>query len=533
MTSLNEKESILDTIVKQRLLDVEEAKRTTSISELQHQIQKASLPAPLNLHQKLLENAAKGLLSVAAEVKRASPSKGDIAPNINAQEQGLKYADAGVEVISCLTEPKWFKGTLDDMKSIRQGLEGRSSRPILLRKDFLIDEYQIYEAKLYGADTCLLIVAAMTVLKNLNLIEDATAHLAKLLQIARSLQMEPLVEVNNDEEMKIALQVGSKVIGINNRNLHNFEVDLETTSRLVSGQQLPSDVIMVALSGIASRSDVAFFERAGVKAILVGETLMRANNPREKIKELRGERLPTLVKICGVMDPTMALAVAESGADFIGLVFAESRRKLSIEQGKEIASVIHNYRKQNLVLQTVTTSPSQSFTHWTKQVESIVTSTKPLIVGVFADNDPHYVNQVAKEVPLDIIQLSGHEGFSVVNDMVLPTVKALHVSATDTASHLLSQLPAAADQAQNLMGILLDTFDPAVKGGSGRAFNWDVAQELAQQVPFFLAGGLNPDNIASAVGQVNPWAVDVSSGVESDSKKDLQKVKQFITRAKQ
>jgi anthranilate synthase/indole-3-glycerol phosphate synthase/phosphoribosylanthranilate isomerase len=413
-------------------------------------------------------------------------------------------------------------------------------RPALLRKDFLIDEYQIYEAKLYGADTLLLIVAAMQVLENLKQIPNARDHLLQMIEKARSLGMEPLVEVNNSEEMKIAIEVGSKVIGINNRNLHSFQVDLHTTTRLVEGESLPKDVILVALSGISTRSDVAFFENIGVKAILVGEALMRANNPREKIKELRGERLPVLVKICGVMDSHTALQVAESSADFIGLVFAESRRKLTIEKAKEIAEEIHKYRNQSQVSFSLeenqrpatNAETKEHLLSWSQSLGRIVTKTKPLIVGVFADNDLEYVNKVAQEVPLDIIQLSGHEGFAITNETILPTVKAIHVGSESSADNIVSSIGITIDK-KNLAAVLLDTQDPNVKGGSGRAFDWTISRDLAQQIPFFLAGGLNPSNIVEAVKQSNPFAVDVSSGVETEGKKDLQKVKDFINRAKQ
>jgi anthranilate synthase/indole-3-glycerol phosphate synthase/phosphoribosylanthranilate isomerase len=131
------------------------------------------------------------------------------------------------------------------------------NRPAILRKDFLIDEYQVYEAIKYGADSILLIVAALT--------EQELSHLYKL---AKQLGMEPLVEVNTTDEMKIALKLGAKIIGINNRNLHDFSVDLQTTGRLLSDIELPSDVILAALSGINERKDVEYFEQVGAQAVL-------------------------------------------------------------------------------------------------------------------------------------------------------------------------------------------------------------------------------------------------------------------------
>lgn len=169
-----------------------------------------------------------------------------------------------------------------------------------------MDEYQIYEARVYGADTLLLIVAALT------------AHeLSRFLKLSRELSMEPLVEVNTAPEMELAIKVGAKIIGINNRNLHDFTVDLDTTRRLTQGIDVPSDVSFVALSGIATRSDVEGFEAIGTRAVLVGESLMRAVDPAAKIKELQGKPSP-IVKICGIKDAETAVATAEAGADMIG-----------------------------------------------------------------------------------------------------------------------------------------------------------------------------------------------------------------------
>lgn len=189
-------------------------------------------------------------------------------------------------------------------------IDSMPNRPALLRKDFIIDEYQVYEARYYGADTLLLIVAALS-----------KEELINLLGLSRQLGMEPLVEVNNADEMKIALEVGSKVIGINNRNLHDFTVDMDTTRRLIaSSGSTPTDsgVTFVALSGISVRKDVESFESIGARAVLVGESLMRAADPAAKVRELQGADRVPIVKICGVKDVETAIATAKSGADIIG-----------------------------------------------------------------------------------------------------------------------------------------------------------------------------------------------------------------------
>jgi anthranilate synthase/indole-3-glycerol phosphate synthase/phosphoribosylanthranilate isomerase len=206
------KKSKLWNITYKRIDDVAEAKKKTSVEQLKIQADALvkEMGEPLNLRDRI---RASRPMAVAAEFKRASPSKGDMGIGLDATEQGLIYAGAGASVISILTEPKWFKGSLDDMLNVRRAVQSMGNRPAILRKDFLIDEYQIAEARAYGADTVLLIVAILE-----------KAQLQSLVLSARSWGMEPLVEVNNEAELEMALEAGSKVIGVNNRNLHTFQV---------------------------------------------------------------------------------------------------------------------------------------------------------------------------------------------------------------------------------------------------------------------------------------------------------------------
>ena len=215
----NGKKNILDTICDQRRLDVVEAKRSISAEDLRGRVRDRK-ESVVNLFDKI---KSRNGIHVAAEFKRASPSKGDIATHLSPPEQTLRYAKAGASVISVLTEPKWFKGSLKDMEDVSNAMrkEMGKNRPAVLRKDFILDTYQILEARAHGADTILIIVAA---------IEDRN-EIKELIDFARSLSMEPLVEVNSESELDIALDVGAKVIGVNNRNLKTFQVDLQTTDR--------------------------------------------------------------------------------------------------------------------------------------------------------------------------------------------------------------------------------------------------------------------------------------------------------------
>jgi len=210
-------ETILETISRVRLADVARARAALPLAALQAKVV-AEAPAAVDFHARLRRE---GGLAVLAEIKRASPSKALIDAGCVAEEQGLRYANAGAAAISVLCEPHWFKGTLADLAAVRKAVEPLGEgRPAILRKDFLLDEYQLWEARLHGADTVLLIVAILS-----------DERLAALMGAARELAMEPLVEVANAAEMKRALALGARVIGINNRNLHTFTVDMGTTTR--------------------------------------------------------------------------------------------------------------------------------------------------------------------------------------------------------------------------------------------------------------------------------------------------------------
>jgi indole-3-glycerol phosphate synthase len=207
-------------------------------------------------------------VSLIAEFKRRSPSAGEIRPGASVAEVCAAYERAGAVALSVLTEESSFGGSLDDLRAARAA----SSLPIL-RKDFIVDPYQLYEAAVNGADAVLLIVAAL---------DDE--ELGALFAEARMLDLDSLVEVHDEEDLERALELDADVIGINNRNLKDLEVDLETTPRLIT--DVPAGKIVVSESGYASHEQIAELERIGVDAVLVGETLMRAADPEDAVREL-------------------------------------------------------------------------------------------------------------------------------------------------------------------------------------------------------------------------------------------------------
>ncbi|MDC0088219.1 indole-3-glycerol phosphate synthase TrpC [Akkermansiaceae bacterium] len=212
-------------------------------------------------------------LGIIAEVKQASPSKGIIDPNFDAVRQASMYIEGGACCMSVLTDEKYFKGSLADLTKISP-----ISKIPLIRKDFIRHEIQIFEAIIAGADAILLIVAAL---------DDAT--LKHLYQVAQDYQLDVLVEVHDLPEMERALDLGADLIGINNRNLKTFETDLATTELLA--EEVGDDVLLVSESGIRDSADCLRVLEAGANAILVGETLMKANNPAETMQQWLDIRL--------------------------------------------------------------------------------------------------------------------------------------------------------------------------------------------------------------------------------------------------
>lgn len=215
-------------------------------------------------------------VSIIAEIKRASPSRGDIDRDVDPVKQAIAYEKNGAAAISVLTDKEFFKGSFEDLKKVSEAVK----IPVLC-KDFIIDEIQIDQAKRAGAHIILLIAAAMPV-----------QRLAELYQYAKSEDLEVLVEVHNDEELQAVLPIDPELIGINNRNLKTFEVNLEVTERL--GSQLAElNKLFISESGVKTRLDVERVRDAGAKGILVGETLMQAENLNHSFKEfdvlLKGE----------------------------------------------------------------------------------------------------------------------------------------------------------------------------------------------------------------------------------------------------
>ena len=244
------------------------------------------------------------------EVKKASPSKGIIDPVFDFEKIAQSYEDAGADCVSCLTEPKWFLGSDEIFKKVR----GIVTRP-MIRKDFTVDEYQIYQAKVLGADAVLLICTLLD-----------TETIRDYIGICDKLGISALVETHDAQEMQSAVRAGARLIGVNNRNLKDFTVDLGNAARLREGA--PAGTVFVAESGVSSPADAAALRKTGADAVLVGEYLMRAADKKQALDALR-EASKMKLKFCGLTRKADIEAANETKPDFIGFVFAESRRHVS------------------------------------------------------------------------------------------------------------------------------------------------------------------------------------------------------------
>ena len=464
-------------------------------------------------------------LSLMAEIKRASPSKGVISLATCAPAQARKYALAGASVISVLTEPEWFKGGIEDLRAVRQSLEGMPNRPAVLRKEFIFDEYQILEARLTGADTILLVV---------KMLDEAT--LTRLYRYSQMLGMEPLVEVNNVEEMRIAVTLGAAVIGVNNRDLTSFKVDLDTTSRLMDA--VPKGTTVCALSGISGAKDVEAYKENGVSAVLVGEALMRAPDTAAFIRNLLGATTgcegpnaqeELLVKICGTRTPEAARAAVEAGADMIGMILVEGRKRCVPQStALEISNVVHAAPRPppqpSLVPLLLKDSPTavDFFQH------AATTFSRPnraLLVGVFQDQPLSHVLAQQRLLDLDIVQLHGSEPLEWASLIPVPVIRIFKPGEHDIGRKGYHALP------------LLDS----AAGGSGQKLDITAVRqslEADDSLRVILAGGLDAENVQETLHQLaksreGVVAVDVSSGVETGGSQSLDRIRAFIAAAKE
>jgi tryptophan synthase beta chain len=481
----------------------------------------ATAPSPRPFADRL---AAPGL-HLIAEIKRRSPSAGRIAADSDdIVLRARAYQAGGAAAISVLCEPHWFGGSVDDLELVR----GAVSLPVLA-KEFVVDARQLELLRAAGADAVLLLA----------LLHPRRA-LARLVDQALDLGLEPLVEAHREREIEAALATRARVIGLNNRDLRTLAVDPERAARL--RELVPDDRLVVAESGVRAPSTIRTWRALGVDAALVGEALVRAGDPAAATRafvhageppadRVEASRAP-FVKICGVTDPAGVQAAVRSGADAIGLnLVPGTPRALTLVEATALAQAARALAAG---------------------------SATPAIVAITVDRTARDLNELAATLDPDAIQLSGSESPGVIRELTRPAWKVLHLPPADdrldqagdgTEPGTEAGIGQIGQRAQAIVArardylaagatrILLDTSGGPHPGGTGRRADPALVAAISREIPVVLAGGLDPANVAEALRSSAAIGVDVASGVEAPRvagarpRKDPLRVALFAKRA--
>ena len=473
---------ILDTIVEATKIRVAQEKQVESPEA----VKAAALALPSDTGFPFEAALRQQDFNFICEVKKASPSKGIIAEHFPYLDIAKEYEVAGAAAISVLTEPDFFKGD----KKYLQEIASTVKIPVL-RKDFIIDEYQIYQAKVWGASAILLICACLDV-----------PTLTKFRELADSLGLSSLVEAHDEQEVQMAIDCGARIIGVNNRNLKDFTVDVQNSVRLRNLVQ--DDVIFVSESGLETPEDIQVLRDNNIGVALMGETFMRSPNKVEKLAYLYGPTYYTpKVKMCGISKVETIPAVVEAKPDYMGLVFAPSKRQVTVDQAKILVEELHRgYAKKY-----------GSDTEHDKN-DTIKT------VGVFVNETVDNLVTIANEANLDAVQLHGDEDEAFIQSLKERTnVEVWKAVQIRSAADVEKWIDSSADM------LLFDAYHKDERGGTGEVFDWSSLDAFER--PFMLAGGIDSTNVARAIRTVRPYGIDISSGIETNGVKDDEKIKAF------
>lgn len=490
---------ILDTIVEATKIRVAQEKQV----ETPEAVKAAALELPSNTGFPFEAALRQQDFNFICEVKKASPSKGIIAEHFPYLDIAKEYEVAGAAAISVLTEPDFFKGD----KKYLQEIASTVKIPVL-RKDFIIDEYQIYQAKVWGASAILLICACLDI-----------PTLTKFRELADSLGLSSLVEAHDEHEVQMAIDCGARIIGVNNRNLKDFTVDVQNSVRLRNLVQ--DDVIFVSESGLETPKDIQVLRDNNIGVALMGETFMRSPNKVEKLAYLYGSTYYTpKVKMCGISKVETIPAIVEAKPHYMGLVFAPSKRQVTVEQAKTLVDELHKqyakiYGTPAVPMNSKTEKDSNGLGKENTISEAIKT------VGVFVNETLDNLVAIANKVNLDAVQLHGDEDEAFIRSLKerinVEVWKAVQIRSASDAE---TWIDSSADM------LLFDAYHKDERGGTGEVFDWSCLDEFER--PFMLAGGIDRTNVARAIRTVRPYGIDISSGIETDGMKDNDKIKAFI-----
>lgn len=507
---------ILDKIVAATKKRVRDAKDNLPLSELQQQVERMPIMKDFPFEQALQELD----FNFICEVKKASPSKGIIAEDFPYLEIAKEYEMAGAAAISVLTEPDFFLGSPQYLQDIAEAVH----IPVL-RKDFIIDEYQIYEAKVWGASAILLIAA---------ILDNET--MARFHKLADSLGLSCLVEAHDETEVLRAVNLGARIIGVNNRNLKDFTVDVNNSIRL---RKLVDDsVIFVSESGLDTAADIQRLRDNKIHAALMGESFMRTKDKVAKLAELYGpirrkcsihnnterDRLgtedtsnievpsaPTVdeatqssyevkVKFCGITQEDTVPVLLETEPDYVGFIFAPSKRQVTVEQAQSITRSLQD---------------SVSTTSGDKCISR---------VGVFVNETISTIVEIAKAVPLSVVQLHGDETVAYIESLrihlqeeQLGSIQIWKAVQVQIKKDIMQWEQAPID------GLVVDAYSKTTRGGTGQTVDWSLLEGI--EMPYYLAGGIGLHNVARAIRRLQPYGLDMSSSLETNGQKDASTIR--------
>jgi len=399
-------------------------------------------------------------INIIGEIKPCSPTAGKLLKE-NQLDSMLEVYKRQCAAVSVLTDEKFFGGSFELLTYVKQ----KTGLPVLC-KDFIVSDKQIALAKQHGADAVLLIAKILSEPELISLFEET-----------RRQNLIAVVEVNSESDVAKANSIEAEIVLINNRNLDTMQIDLDTTTRLAP--MLKGDAVVISASGVKTRNDIRKLSKT-TRNFLIGTSLMQSESLENQLTEFKRD---TRVKICGITNPEDALMAIASGADFIGLIFAQtSPRRVKLETARQVRTAIGQKAK---------------------------------VVGVFQNQDIGFVNRVAGELDLDYIQLHGSEDGQYIEYCVRPVIKTVSYTAELEAISTLAKL-------SNLTHVLFDAPKEGAKQGDisveenlMRLANRLSSIPESSMPTFFIAGKLTPDNVAFSIETLKPFAVDVASGVES------------------
>ena len=495
---------VVGEIAARRRIDVRAELDASTRAGLARRVAAAPAPRPI------AERLARPGLHVIAEIKRASPSAGAIAAaGEDVVRRARAYERGGAAAISVLCEPHWFGGSILDLAEVRAAV----GVPVLA-KDFVVEARQLNLLRAAGADLVLLLAVL-----------HPARRLRSLVTAALDLGMEPLVEVHDEREVEAALGSGARLIGVNGRDLRSLEVDRDRAAAL--RPLIPEDRLIVAESGVRDPATVAGWRALGFDAALIGEAVVRANDPAAAVASfVAAGRIPEdpverarepFVKICGITDPGGIEAAVRAGADAIGLnLVPGTPRAIDLETAASLA----------------------------RHARSIAPADRrPRIVAITVDRSPAELATIASALDADAIQLNGDESPDVVRRVACPSWKVIRLpsAATSDDGATLASAAVSAARAQTDAGaarILLDTSGGIHPGGTGVRIDATLAAAVARELPVTLAGGLDPASVGPALRAIPAVGVDVASGVEAPRVpgerpvKDPLRVALFVKRAR-